>query len=60
VLIDYDNDNKTVWPTWTVGALFRGRGIFTSIAYIFTGIVSVRFYVDAYIDINCTEESDAV
>jgi hypothetical protein len=26
---DDDDDNKTVWPTWAVGALFRGRDVFT-------------------------------
>jgi hypothetical protein len=31
-----DDNNKSVRRTWAVGALFTGRDVFTSIAYIFT------------------------
>jgi hypothetical protein len=30
---DNDDDNKPVWPTWAVSALFRDRDVFTSVAY---------------------------
>jgi hypothetical protein len=31
-----DDDDKPVWPTWSLGALVRGRDIFNSTGYIFT------------------------
>jgi hypothetical protein len=33
---DDDDDNKSVRPTWAVGALSGVRDVFTSITYIFT------------------------
>jgi hypothetical protein len=31
-----DDNNKPIWPTWAVGALFKGVDVFTSITYAFT------------------------
>jgi hypothetical protein len=37
-----DDDDKLVWPTWAVGALFRGRDALTQISYMFSHTPSLR------------------
>jgi hypothetical protein len=45
----YDDDNKPVWPTWTVGAFFRVRNVFTSFAYEFTILYASIYYLCIYV-----------
>ena len=43
---DDDDDNKLIWPTWAVGALFRGARRIHFNRVCFTKLPRIYAYVD--------------